>query len=660
MSHKLLLRLVTSGMQKNKRTGIPYLVAGTLTVMIYYILISLAYCPYIYADKKEAFYGAQTIAIMLELSAQIVAIFAVFFIFYANQFGMKGRKKEMALYGVLGMSKKNITRMMVMETILQAVISIGAGILSGTFLNKLMLLVLYRIIHQEPITGMIFSGKGLSSTIILFAVIYIACLIYNVSTIRVGNPIELLHSDSTGEKEPKVKRLAFIVGMLTLLGGYTIALTTDSTFDAINSLFVSILLVIIATYCLFTAGSIFILKLLKKNKKFYYKTRNFISVSNLMFRMKHNAAGLASICVLSTGVIILMTCGSSLMMLGEKNIDTLYPNDIKIEATTTDSGVESDYMDIVRSAAEAAGVDGSNYIYRQYKSTIEKIEGNEFVPADENMMSSMSTCRDVYLLTLDDYNRYAGEDIELGKDEVLVYRTDHVSDPTTLKWYGTSYKVKGTADYDAIYYIINPTMSLFERMVVVFADEDAMNAVVDQSFYQVYMGLDTKKAVTNDQMKLFSEAVKAKADAFEVKYKIEQRVFFYNIYGGAFFVGIFLAVLFLMATVLIIYYKQMSEGYEDQKRFAILANVGLTEKEAKKTIQRQVMILFFLPVIAAIVHVAVASKIIRLFLQMVLLINNTTFVLSIAVVCVIFVAVYLLVYRVTSGQYYRIVYGERR
>ncbi len=666
MSHKLLIRMVTTGMQKNKKTGIPYLIAGTLTVMIYYILISLANCPYIYMDKKEAFYGAQTIAIMLDIASQIVAIFAIFFIFYANQFGMKSRKKEMALYGVLGMSKKNITLMMAVETILQAAISVGAGILLGTFLNKLMLLVLYRIIHQDPVNGMIFSVKGLSSTVILFAVIYTACLIYNVSTIRVGNPIELLHSDSTGEKEPKVKKLAFVIGVLTLLGGYTIALKTDSTMGAIDSLFVSILLVIIATYCLFTAGSIFVLKLLKKNRKFYYKTRNFISISNLMFRMKHNAAGLASICVLSTGVIILMTCGSSLMMLGEKNIDTLYPNDVKIEATTTDSAVESDYMDIVKSAVEASGVDGSDYIYRQYKSTIEKIDGDEFVPADENAMSSISSCRDVYLLTIDDYDRYVGKEIELGEDELLVYRTDHVSDPTTLKWYGKSYKVKGNVDYDAIHYIINPTMTLFDSVVVVFPDEAEMNAILEQSFYcsdpsiyQVYIGLNTKKAITNEQMELFSGAVKDRTDAFKVRYKIEQRVFFYNIYGGAFFVGIFLAILFLMATVLIIYYKQMSEGYEDQKRFTILANAGLTEREAKKTIQRQVMILFFLPVIAAIIHVAVASKIIRLFLQMVLIVNSGTFVLSIAVVCVIFFAVYLLVYRVTSGQYYRIVYGER-
>lgn len=500
MSHKLLIRMVTTGMQKNKKNGIPYLIAGTLTVMIYYILISLAYCPYIYMDKKEAFYGAQTIAIMLDIASQIVAIFAFFFIFYANQFGMKSRKKEMALYGVLGMSKKNITLMMAVETILQAVISIGTGILLGTFLNKLMLLVLYRIIHQDPVNGMIFSVKGLSSTVILFAIIYAACLIYNVSTIRVGNPIELLHSDSTGEKEPKVKKLAFVIGVLTLLGGYTIALTTDSTFDASNSLFVSILLVIIATYCLFTAGSIFILKLLKKNRKFYYKTRNFISISNLMFRMKHNAAGLASICVLSTGVIILMTCGSSLMMLGEKNIDTLYPNDIKIEATTTDSGVESDYMDIVRSAVEASGVDGFDYVYRQYKTTMERIDGDEFVIADENTMSSISSCRDVYLLTIDDYDRYVGKEIELGEDELLVYRTDHVEDPTTLKWYGKSYKVKGTVDYDAIHYIINPTMTLFDSMVVVFLDEVEMNAILEQSFYcndpsiyQVYIGLNTKK-----------------------------------------------------------------------------------------------------------------------------------------------------------------------
>ena len=338
MNHKLLTKFVFSGMQKNKKTLIPYLLAGTMTVMIYYILQSLAHCPYIYKDGVEAFYGAQIISILLEISGQIVAVFAAVFLFYTNQFMIRSRKKEMGLYGVLGMSKKNITYILAAESLINALISIVTGIMMGTFLNKLMLLILYKIINQPPVNGLFFSVEALKSTLVLFVILFAVSLIYNVASIRVGKPIELLQSDRTGEKEPKVKVPVFILGIITLTAGYKLALSAKSIGGAVNILFVSILLVVIATYCLFTAGSIFILKCMKKNPKFYYKTKNFISVSNLMFRMKHNAAGLASICVLSTGVILLLTCGFSLMMLIGKNIDDRYPTDIKVAETVSEAG----------------------------------------------------------------------------------------------------------------------------------------------------------------------------------------------------------------------------------------------------------------------------------------------------------------------------------
>ncbi len=250
MTHKLLTKFVFSGMQKNKKTLTPYLIAGTMTVMIYYILESLAYCPYIYKDGVEAFYGSQIIAILLEISGQIVAVFAAIFLFYTNQFMMKARKKEMGLYGVLGMSKRNITSILAAESLMNAFICIAAGILMGTFLNKLMLLVLYKIVGQTPVNGLFFSVEALKSTFILFVIFYAVCLIYNVTTIRVGNPIALLQSDRTGEKEPKVKIFIFVLGIVTLIAGYGLALSAKTIGNAINVLFMSILLVVIATYCL--------------------------------------------------------------------------------------------------------------------------------------------------------------------------------------------------------------------------------------------------------------------------------------------------------------------------------------------------------------------------------------------------------------------------
>lgn len=666
MNYRVLTRFVLSGMRKNKRTLVPYLIAGTLTVMIYYILNSLAYSPYIYADHKEAFYGAQTIAILLEIASQIVGIFSVFFLFYANQFVVKGRKKEMALYGVLGMSKGNITYILFLETVLHAVCCIGAGILAGTFLNKLALLTLYKIIQQTPVNGMVFSISSCQNTLLMFGIIYAACLIYNVSTIRVGNPIELLHSDTTGEKEPKVKIVALIIGLITTGLGYYMALTTNSTASAMGMLFLCILLVIIGTYCLFMAGSIFLLKVLKNNSKFYYQTKNFISVSNLMFRMKHNAAGLASICILSTSVILLLTCGSSLMMLGEKNLDERYPNDIKITTTTKDADAEAAYMELIKQADSKADIQTTKQIYRQYRTTVARKNGDALGFLDASGFADLAACEDMYFVTVDNYNRYTGENIALKKDEILLYQSaENAPKREKLELFDRSYQVVGEADYDALYYIVDPTMSLFEKEIVVVSDEEELNALLKADTYEgasrgndVYIGLDTKGSITAKQRKQFEKVMQADGQEYEINFKEEHRGFFYTLYGGTFFVGIFLAILFLIATVLIMYYKQMSEGFEDQKRFRILANAGLTEQEAKSTIKRQVMILFFLPVVTAIVHTIVASHIIRLFLRMMLVVDSATFAISIVVVCIIFFAVYAIVYKITSGQYYWIVYGE--
>lgn len=664
MNHKLLTKFVFSGMEKNKKTLIPYLIAGTVTVMIFYILLSLAYCPYIYADHVEAFDGAQMIAILLEISGQIVAIFAAIFLFYANQFMIKGRKKEMGLYGVLGMSKKNITYILTAESLIHAAICLTAGITAGTFLNKLMLLVLYKIIGRAPVSGLFFSGTALKDTLLVFVLIFAVCLIYNIQSIRVGNPITLLQSDKTGEKEPKVKIFTFLLGIVTLIGGYGLALSAKSVGDALGVIFVSILLVIIATYCLFTAGSIFILKRLKKNSKFYYKTKNFISVSNLMFRMKHNAAGLASICVLSTAVILLLTCGFSLMMLIEKNVDDRYPTDMKITETVAEADQGRTDFTVMNDALKENGIETSDEIYRQYRTMIVRENGEKQEIAESgSIYVDMSSDLDTYAVSLSDYNEYAGTDLALQESEILIYSSKKEwKTGDTLDLMGKEYTVAGNADYKSLYYIVNPTMSLFEHEILVFSDDAQIQSLLKEAGqsenptdYNIYIGYQFAERLSTEQMALLRQTVGMTGENREINFKAEEKMFFYTLYGGTFFVGMFLAALFLMATVMIIYYKQMSEGYEDQKRFQILANVGLTKAEAKKSIQTQVMLLFFLPVGAAIVHMIVASNVVRLFLRMMLVVDAFTFNLAIAVVCLIFLAVYAIVYKVTSKEYYKIV-----
>lgn len=647
MNHKLLTKFVFSGMQKNKKTLIPYLLAGTMTVMIYYILQSLAHCPYIYKDGVEAFYGAQIISILLEISGQIVAVFAAVFLFYTNQFMIRARKKEMGLYGVLGMSKKNITYILAAESLIHALTSIITGIMMGTFLNKLMLLILYKIINQPPVNGLFFSVEALKSTLVLFVILFAVSLIYNVASIRVGKPIALLQSDRTGEKEPKVKVPVFILGIITLTAGYKLALSAKSIGGAVNILFVSILLVVIATYCLFTAGSIFILKCMKKNPKFYYKTKNFISVSNLMFRMKHNAAGLASICVLSTGVILLLTCGFSLMMLIGKNIDDRYPTDIKVAETVSEAGKGMDDFAAMNKALQQDGIVTTDQIYRQYRNImVTEKDGKQKIADPDTFDSDIASDIVTYLLSAADYNEYANMDLTLKDDEILIYSSGKEwKKGDNLNFMGKEYTVAGEADYPAIRYIIDSTMSIFEREIIVFPDE-----------YEVFIGYQLEKALTAEQMETVRVLMELSGLNREaIRFKSEEMSAFYSIYGGIFFVGMFLAALFLMATVMIIYYKQMSEGYEDQKRFQILSNVGLTEKEAKESIRTQVMLLFYLPVAAAIMHMIVASSVVRLFLRMILIVDTFTFNMAIAIVSMIFLVIYTIVYKITSREYYKIV-----
>lgn len=668
VNSKLLTRLTLTGMKNNRKRLIPFLMAATFTIMIFYILTSLAYTPYIISNGEEAFYGARTIAIMLKIGSRIVAFVSAIFIIYANQFVMKSRKKEMALYGVLGMSKRNITFIMILETVINILITVGIGILAGTFLNKISLLILYKIIKQTPVNGILFEAKALINTVVLFGIIFLICLIINVASIRVGNPITMLKSDKTGEKEPKVKVFTFIIGIITLGAGYYIALATHSTFAAAQTLIISILLVIIGTYCLFIAGSIFILKMLKKNERFYYKTRNFISVSNLIYRMKHNAAGLASICILSTAVILLLTCGSSLMLLGENNINNMYPTDVRVKFEDDEKKPEEYYTNIINNAIKKSDVNNAELICRQYESIMLTKEGDSYIYI--NYLGDIDNNKDVYMVALDDYNRYIGKDIKLADDEILVYTTDEEykeNNQNIMNICDHQYNVVGEADYKALHYIFDPIMALFERYIIVFKNEEDIDSIIsgntltmNNSEKQTYIGYDIKGTLDKNSMNIFKETVNSIDGNATVSFKEEERTFFYNIYGGAFFVGIFMAILFLIATVMIIYYKQMSEGYEDQKRFEILAKVGLTEREAKKTIKRQVMILFFMPVIAAIIHSVVATGIIRLFLRMILVVDSAVFAAAIGIVCIIFFVIYAIVYKITSGQYYRIVYANVR
>ena len=662
MNNNLLSRLAFTGLKNNKKAVFPYVLVSAITVMVFHILQSLIDSKFIAKDGRTAFYGADYLVLFMGFGSIAVGIFAVIFIFYGNQFVMKGRKKELGLYGVLGLSKKDVSFVLFIENLIMSAFAIGGGILAGIFLNKLAVLLLYRIVKQPMVHGMDFSLKATMLTAVFFLIIFTGCFIYNVLTVRLGNPIEILRSENIGEKEPKVKYILLIIGLVTIAGGYFMALSAKNTMAALSSLFVAILLVTIGTYALFIAGTIFVLKLLKKNKNFYYKTKHFISVSNLMFRMKHNAAGLASICILSTAVILLLVCSTALMMLGEQNIDSMFSKDVMIRGAVDENCSVSACEKVIDEVIATTGVtvsDRSSVCYFSDKCDISD-EGLVVHPKDSFDFSNM---RVLYVITADEYELYTGEKAGINPGEVYRYSSlDKVKDGDKVKVFGAEYNVKKSIEKTGLEDMFDSAMILFGKEVLVVANNDEKAALVanDSETDKFYIGFNVSSDISIEQIQTIKDTLRGSFDNLVVRYKAEEREGFYSLYGGTFFVGIFLAALFLIATVMIIFYKQMSEGMEDKKRFEILSNAGLSDKEARGVIKSQVMLMFFLPVCTAIIHMMFASNILRLFLASILIVDTLTFNMAIAIVCLVFLGVYALVYSITSKQYYNIVYGEKK
>ncbi len=658
---KFLIKMVLTGMKKNIRTLIPFLASSSLMIMVFYIMDSIIRGGIRGDDGKLLFYGADFIALFLSIGKGIVLLFSVVFIMYANKFLMLSRKKEMGLYGILGMSKKNIAVILFTETVINALIAIGTALLVGTFLNKLMLLFMYKLVEQPPTNGMLFSFNSLLFTNIFYGIIFLICFIYNIITINFGKPTDLLKSESLGEKEPKIKYLSLIVGTISLVIGYVQALSAGNVFTAISVLFSSILFVSIGTYFLFIAGSIFILKVLKNNKKFYYSTRNFISVSNLMFRMKHNAVGLASICILSTAVIILITCSASLMLLGNYNINKMCPYDVDITLNIDDNYNKDECLRIVDESCKELGLDSKELYYEQVRRKMLVPSENGYEDIRERGTTDFLKALDTYVFTAEEYKCLTGEDVELDTDQILILggsAEEYAKGKVIIL--GNEYDIKGSLDKKKIEHIYQAEMALFPKLVLVVSEEAGKRFdQEDMGTHFATVAFDLEKGFSKDNVNALEWAVEAKGlGDVSFRNKAEFRAGFIAIYGAILFVGVFLSGVFLIATVMIIYYKQMSEGFEDRRRFTILRNVGLTETEAKKTIKSQVMIMFFLPVGASIIHAIVASSLIRQFLSSILVVDTLTFGLSIAVSCIVFFLVYTFVYLMTSKQYYETVYGR--
>ena len=667
MNKGMYTKLAITNIKNNRQFYFPYLLTGIITVAMFYIMCALESNPGI-----QSMPGAKDLGLILRLGIGVIGIFAVIFLFYTNSFIIKRRKKELGIYNILGMEKRHIAKILSKEAFFTVIIAIGGGLVTGVLFHKLACMLLYRMIGFNGGITFSFSKKGVMITAILFAIVYLLTYIYDLFQVQLANPIELLQSGNKGEREPKTKAIMAVLGVLCLGTGYFIAITTKNPIKALTLFFVAVILVIIGTYLLFTAGSIALLKILRRNKGYYYQTKHFTSVSGMIYRMKQNAVGLANICILSTMVLVAVSTTVSLYVGVEDIMKERYPNEINIRAYyDTGAPSEDSIAPIVEKSVKESGrkIRHEEDYLELYFAAIK--DQGQYSLDKEKVKTAGDRVSGFVVLTREDCKKKYNEEIpELAENEVALF-TIKKTDMDTLVLENRSYHVKeikqfqNTEDFETIadmmdeyYYVIVNDVQDMERLWQLQKDIYQENS--SSISRQVRLDIDgdseqKKECFENIKTALGPEQAKARILIDSRQSSLDE---FYQIYGGFLFLGLFLGILFLMITVLIIFYKQISEGYDDKERFSIMEKVGMSNDEVKATIRSQVRTVFFLPILMAAIHVGMAFPMIKRLLSLFGLSNTALFAGCMAGTILVFALIYLLVFLKTSKTYYKIV-GEQ-
>ncbi len=669
MKHGLYPKLAWTGISKNRSMYVPYILTCTGMILMFYLISFLS-------DNTTvgSISGGEEMQMILSLGTGIIGTFSLIFLFYTNSFLMRRRKKEFGLYNILGMGKWNLGRILVWECLIIAGISLAAGLGVGILFSKLSELLMIRILGGESGFSFSISWKSVGNTVFLFGVIFLILLIHGLGQIRLSNPVELLRSENVGEKPPKANWILAILGAVFLFGGYYMAVTIEDPITALMLFFVAVILVIIGTYLLFIAGSVVLCRILQKNKRYYYKTNHFISVSSMVYRMKRNGAGLASICILSTMVLVMISSTVCLYIGTEDSLRSRYPRNIVVDTYSMDEANTSRMQEAIGNVLEEYGEAETNVLHYQYLSFTGFVYGGQILLDPDQIsytLSDVGNFRQIFVVSLADYNQLMGTEKVLNPDEVLVYSTksDYTEDSVSLEGVGT-WKVKEhVSDYvdngtdsmqiTSSVFLFVPDIQMIRETVSSMA---ALNSKI-QYFEHDYHGFDL--SCDEERQAEIADIIQADAAGFQaeeggfprviVESVAAQRAGFYALYGGLFFLGVLLGIVFLVGAVLIMYYKQVTEGYEDQKRFEILQKVGMTKREIRKSINSQILTVFFLPLLTAGVHVGFAFPMIYKMLFMFNLTNRPLLIGVTAGCYLIFALFYIVVYRITSRSYYRIV-----
>lgn len=665
-------RLAATNLKKNRRFYLPYLLACIVIVALFCIILTLAHDPYL----GEMAHGGN-VSSMLGVGVWIMALFSAIILFYTNSTFTKQRKREFAIYNILGMEKRHISYVLFWESLYTAAMALFFGLVAAGVFSKLLELVLMRLIGGETTFQLNISLWSIGYTAVFFAVLFLLLLLNTIRIIHLSNPVQLLRGSSEGEREPRSKWILALLGTVCLAAGYIISLRTRTAYSAIEYFLPAVILVIIGTYLVFIALSIVILKALRRNKRYYYKTSHFATVSGLIYRMSRNAAGLASICILSTMVLVTVSTTVSLYRGMDAYAAVRWPQDMVLTLTSDSEQTEvpevAPVVQAVDNAVAGTGLTQSN-VHGYYLISFSMMREDAATLDVTNVTETsyqLSNAYTVWVTDADGYASLTGETVTLAPDEALAW-TDGKPFGDTVTVCGRTFRLRQLDRFPldsgssimgvrTLYLVVPDLDSMLALRAQQNADAEARGGSLSMLKYTYQFDLSGTDAEQLNALHtiLGDHAFNQAVEDTHVRWASDARADGYpnlrSTYGSFLFLGFFLGFVFLLATVLIIYYKQVSEGYDDCGRFRIMQQVGMTPKEVKRTIRTQVLLMFFLPLVTAAIHIAFAFPLVKQIVFAFGVQNVHLFLQCTLGTFAVFALLYTLVYLLTARSYYRIV-----
>lgn len=665
MNSSFYSKIAYKNLKTNGRMTFPFIISSIIVTALFYIMQSIA------SKDFNGFQGASAVKQVLSFGIVIMTIFIVIFMFYTYSFITKKRTKELGIYSVLGMTKGQIAKIIALEIIFISFMSTTIGLVLGVAFDKLAYLFLIKLMDGEINFGFDVSIKAIVITSITFGSIYVLILLSSIFKVYRLNIISLLKDASVGEKEPKSRWFLAIIGLILIGYGYYISITIDSPLKALTNFFYAVLSVIIGTYLIFIACSIFVLKILKNNKNYYYKTKHFISVSSMLYRMKRNAVGLANICILATMILVTMGSTTTLYVGKEQLSEKLFPRDIIIETLRPTEEEHNKLNSEFKKFLDEYNVETSDSLsFLNYNMLVDKKGNDEVKIKDDIEFSSLDTSANVNIVTLEEYNKNFKKNLTLKEDEIL-FKDNKQNSRETFTINNNKFKVKeiikadeniakGESDVTDSYYVVVKDIDVINKIYPKEKDTAIVRSTYMFNVKQSDIsGNDLNKKIGELVDKINNRELLINDEKTEVFVLYTSREEGVKVIKGLFanflFIGIFISLVFLISQIVIMYYKQISEGYDDKRSFAIMQKVGLEDREIKQSIKSQILMVFFSPLVVALIHVIVSYPFIEKLLKLFELNNRELFLGTMLITFAIFVVFYGIVYVLTSRVYYKII-----